>query len=177
MSAVATQIARVVITEEAAPFAVLTQMARVVIYNHTCDGEIPEPEPEVEVEDCPATFLEDTPPVRSLDRLMSVHGDGVVGRPATITPVCLTLTEDLTSNPLERFFRVHGYETLPRGEDADETFITSQELTGYSGVLGEMPLGELVLGGYGVEFTSADLSPDACLTFEEVGPPLSGFRR
>ncbi len=41
----ATQIARVVVTEEAAPFAVATQIARVVIYEFTCTTVVPPPPP------------------------------------------------------------------------------------------------------------------------------------
>jgi hypothetical protein len=46
---------------------------------------------------------------------------------------------------------------------------------GYNGVLGEMPLGELVLGGYGVVIDTE--TAGECLTLSEPSKPVTGQHR
>lgn len=169
-----THIGRYTAYKESAPTARITQIARYVLYPFTCVDNPEEPEPEPEVESCPEIFLDETP-LNALDRLFSVHGDKIYGDSAA-APVCLDTDDDPTLTPLERFFRVHGYDQ-PRTKPAETVSIIGVEFEGYNGVLGEMPPGEFVLGGYGVVSNSVSSASDACLDFETPSQPVQGVHR
>jgi hypothetical protein len=67
----------------------------------------PEEPPEEDDEpECPETFLTETP-LTGLDRLFSVHGDGVY-RKITVAAECLDTDDNPALTALERFYRVHG---------------------------------------------------------------------